>query len=300
MLISEVGSETVLRGPPCRFRTRNSICPDVRDLSAEVAREQGARGGFRAAGRAGRDGRRASSTRCPNILAAADFKAVVRAIVDAQATRRRHRLGPRRARHQDRSRPGADRSDGARLRVGDRDQRRGDHSRLRDRARRRHVRGRRRSARARALRDGRRNRTAAERRDQRRRRRRVSASARRSTRFLATKQPQFARSERARRRGAARGFRSRSTSRSAPTSSTCTRPRRARRSARAACAISAISSSNVARLERGVYLNCGSAVVLPEVFLKAVALARNRGIALAGLTTVNLDFIGRTARRPTS
>lgn len=49
--------------------------------------------------------------------------------------------------------------------------------------------------------------------------------------------------------------------------------------------------ANVARLERGVYLNCGSAVVLPEVFLKAVALARNRGIALSGLTTVNLDFM---------
>jgi hypothetical protein len=49
--------------------------------------------------------------------------------------------------------------------------------------------------------------------------------------------------------------------------------------------------SNVARLERGVYLNCGSAVVLPEVFLKAVAIARNRGIHLAQLTTVNLDFI---------
>jgi hypothetical protein len=49
--------------------------------------------------------------------------------------------------------------------------------------------------------------------------------------------------------------------------------------------------SNVARLDRGVYLNCGSAVVLPEVFLKAVALARNRGIALHGLTTVNLDFV---------
>ena len=49
--------------------------------------------------------------------------------------------------------------------------------------------------------------------------------------------------------------------------------------------------SNVARLDRGVYLNCGSAVVLPEVFLKAVALARNRGRALAGLTTVNLDFV---------
>jgi hypothetical protein len=49
--------------------------------------------------------------------------------------------------------------------------------------------------------------------------------------------------------------------------------------------------SNVARLERGVYLNCGSAVVLPEVFLKAVALARNRGLPLAELTTVNLDFV---------
>src|SRR5438132_723844 len=49
--------------------------------------------------------------------------------------------------------------------------------------------------------------------------------------------------------------------------------------------------SNVARLERGVFLNCGSAVVLPEVFLKAVALARNARIALAGLTTVNLDFV---------
>ena len=49
--------------------------------------------------------------------------------------------------------------------------------------------------------------------------------------------------------------------------------------------------SNVARLRGGVYLNCGSAVVLPEVFLKAVALARNRGISLDGLTTVNLDFM---------
>ena len=49
-------------------------------------------------------------------------------------------------------------------------------------------------------------------------------------------------------------------------------------------------ASNVARLAGGVYLNCGSAVVLPEVFLKAVALARNRGASLDGLTTVNLDF----------
>jgi len=49
--------------------------------------------------------------------------------------------------------------------------------------------------------------------------------------------------------------------------------------------------SCVARLERGVYLNCGSAVVLPEVFLKAVAVARNEGRSLDGLTTVNLDFL---------
>jgi len=49
--------------------------------------------------------------------------------------------------------------------------------------------------------------------------------------------------------------------------------------------------SSVARLEGGVYLNCGSAVVLPEVFLKAVALVRNQGRSLAGLTTVNIDFL---------
>ena len=50
-------------------------------------------------------------------------------------------------------------------------------------------------------------------------------------------------------------------------------------------------TSCVARLENGVYVNCGSAVVLPEVFLKAVALARNKGISLDGLTTVNIDFL---------
>ncbi|MDP2054205.1 MAG: hypothetical protein Q8L75_11250, partial [Acidobacteriota bacterium] len=50
-------------------------------------------------------------------------------------------------------------------------------------------------------------------------------------------------------------------------------------------------ASSVARLEGGVFLNCGSAVVLPEVFLKAVAIARNDGRSLAGLTTVNLDFL---------
>ena len=50
-------------------------------------------------------------------------------------------------------------------------------------------------------------------------------------------------------------------------------------------------ASSVARLTGGVYLNCGSAVVLPEVFLKAVALARNQGVSLEGLTTVNIDFV---------
>lgn len=50
-------------------------------------------------------------------------------------------------------------------------------------------------------------------------------------------------------------------------------------------------TSAVARLEAGVFLNCGSAVILPEVFLKAVAIVRNDGRSLAGLTTVNLDFL---------
>jgi hypothetical protein len=50
-------------------------------------------------------------------------------------------------------------------------------------------------------------------------------------------------------------------------------------------------TSLVARLEDGVYLNCGSAVVLPEVFLKAVAIVRNQGIALDRLTTISIDFM---------
>jgi hypothetical protein len=41
----------------------------------------------------------------------------------------------------------------------------------------------------------------------------------------------------------------------------------------------------------GVYLNVGSAVVLPEVFLKAVSVVRNLGYPLAEFTTVNLDFL---------
>jgi hypothetical protein len=41
----------------------------------------------------------------------------------------------------------------------------------------------------------------------------------------------------------------------------------------------------------GVYLNVGSAVVLPEVFLKAISAVRNLGFPLAGFTTVNFDFL---------
>ena len=47
----------------------------------------------------------------------------------------------------------------------------------------------------------------------------------------------------------------------------------------------------VATLEGGVYLNVGSAVILPEVFLKALALARNLGHRARRFTTVNLDFL---------
>ena len=41
----------------------------------------------------------------------------------------------------------------------------------------------------------------------------------------------------------------------------------------------------------GVYLNVGSAVILPEVFLKAVSVVRNLGFPLREFATVNLDFL---------
>jgi hypothetical protein len=50
-------------------------------------------------------------------------------------------------------------------------------------------------------------------------------------------------------------------------------------------------SAIVATLEKGVYLNVGSAVILPEIFLKATTLVRNLGYSLDEFTTVNLDFI---------
>jgi hypothetical protein len=47
--------------------------------------------------------------------------------------------------------------------------------------------------------------------------------------------------------------------------------------------------SVVATMQQGVWLNLGSAVVLPEVFLKAVSVVRNFGHNLEGLITVNVD-----------
>ena len=56
----------------------------------------------------------------------------------------------------------------------------------------------------------------------------------------------------------------------------------------------------------GVYLNIGSAVVLPEVFLKCVTLVRNLGHSFSDITTANFDFIQsyrpltNVVRRPTA
>lgn len=50
-------------------------------------------------------------------------------------------------------------------------------------------------------------------------------------------------------------------------------------------------ASIISTLEQGVFLNVGSAVILPEVFLKAVTLARNLGHTIENFTTVNMDFM---------
>src|ERR1700756_951878 len=56
----------------------------------------------------------------------------------------------------------------------------------------------------------------------------------------------------------------------------------------------------------GIYLNWGSAVLLPEVFLKAVSVVRNLGVPLFPITTANFDFIQHyrslqnVVRRPTA
>lgn len=50
-------------------------------------------------------------------------------------------------------------------------------------------------------------------------------------------------------------------------------------------------SSLVSQLEGGVFFNVGSAVILPEVFLKAFSLARHLDFKMKNMTTVNMDFI---------
>jgi hypothetical protein len=62
----------------------------------------------------------------------------------------------------------------------------------------------------------------------------------------------------------------------------------------------------VARLGGGVYVNLGSAVVLPETFVKALNLARNVGHPVRDLTTIDMDFLRQyrpgvnVVRRPTA
>lgn len=50
-------------------------------------------------------------------------------------------------------------------------------------------------------------------------------------------------------------------------------------------------SSVVSDLKGGVYINLGSAVIMPEVFLKAIAVTRNLKYNVKNFTTVNMDFI---------
>jgi hypothetical protein len=47
----------------------------------------------------------------------------------------------------------------------------------------------------------------------------------------------------------------------------------------------------VSQLEGGVFINLGSAVIMPEVFLKALSLVRNLGHEVKNFTTLNMDFI---------
>jgi hypothetical protein len=61
----------------------------------------------------------------------------------------------------------------------------------------------------------------------------------------------------------------------------------------------------VAKMEGGVYVNIGSAVILPEVFLKTLSLGRNLGHPISNITTANMDFLvhyrpqTNVVRRPT-
>lgn len=52
-----------------------------------------------------------------------------------------------------------------------------------------------------------------------------------------------------------------------------------------------IITSFISRLERGVWMNIGSAVIMPEVFLKAITTANNLGHKVRNFTAVNMDMI---------
>ena len=66
-----------------------------------------------------------------------------------------------------------------------------------------------------------------------------------------------------------------------------------------------IFATLVSHLEGGVYINLGSAVILPEVFLKALTLVRNLGFTVKRFTTLDMDFIrhyrpmNNVVKRPT-
>ncbi|HUU85274.1 MAG TPA: hypothetical protein VM243_17380 [Phycisphaerae bacterium] len=75
---------------------------------------------------------------------------------------------------------------------------------------------------------------------------------------------------------------------------------------RLACSVVADLGADKPDGPGGVWLNVGSAVVLPEVFLKAVSVARNLGADLDAMTTANFDMLGHyrprvnVVRRPTA
>lgn len=65
-------------------------------------------------------------------------------------------------------------------------------------------------------------------------------------------------------------------------------------------------AEQVGKMDGGAYINFGSAVILPEVFLKSITLARNLGFKVDKLVTANFDFINQyrgrvnVVQRPTS
>ncbi len=67
-----------------------------------------------------------------------------------------------------------------------------------------------------------------------------------------------------------------------------------------------IFTESVSKLENGVILNTGCAVILPEVFLKALTIARNLGFKVKNITAANFDMIDHyrpkenVVKRPTS